>query len=65
MEIIGSRLGAHVNVRSRGRSLLSVIHRGIHANLFERLGSWGRDGIADRQVDRSSGGDYPPGADAA
>ena len=35
VQIIGARRRAHVDVRARRRTLLRVIHRGIHADFLQ------------------------------
>src|SRR5450631_2907441 len=42
---VGPGLRAHVNMRTGGRSLLSVVHRRIHSNFLKGLRRRGRNGV--------------------
>ena len=54
VKVVGARGRAQVDVRAAGRPLLRVVHRGIHADLLDRLRSWRRDRVADREIDRGA-----------
>src|SRR5580698_263967 len=47
--------GAHINVCTRGGTLLRVIHRSVDTDLGDRLRSRSRNGIANREIDRGCG----------
>ena len=61
VECVGSRLGAHVQVRARGRPLLRVVHRGVHAHLFNGFRRRAGDGVADGKINRCAALDDAPG----
>ena len=56
VEGVGPGLGAHIDVRAGGGSLLCVVHGGVDADLLDGLGRRRRHGVADGQVNRGAAG---------